>query len=193
MKNILVKSLLTSLLLTIFSGCADDRISRTFPCRFTLYTIYHNPCMTLTAINSSNYPIKVSVKKNASGLIQIIETDWLGSTETINITSEIETRAYEGGIYIGANNSIIVCQEAYDGKRVAYDGQCPNCINDYSGHNYPLQFTSTTMQVKCNKCKRIYDLNTGAIISGIHDEGDERLMEYAVTYDNINGRLYIGN
>lgn len=191
MKPFLKNMLLVGFFLTMLTGCADDRISRKFPCRFTLYTTYHNPCMILTAITSANYPVMVSVKKNSNGLVQIYETDRTGKQEVLNVTNEVESRAYSDGIYLGANNSIIVCQESYDAKMVAYDGQCPNCINENSNRNYPLQFYGTAMQVKCSRCGRIYSLDYGSVLSGA--KNGDRLMEYAVSYDATHGRLYIGN
>lgn len=176
------------LVVIAFTGCNDDRISRTYPCRFVLYAQYHTPCKVLTAVTSIGYPVKVSVFKNSNGSYRVEMTDENGAKESQTLTTQIETYAYSGGIYMGANNGIIVCENTYDATPVAYDAQCPNCIDAYGSAGYPLSWTSNKMQVKCAKCNRIYDLNYGSIISG--NDGD-RLMEYAVTYDG--NRLYIGN
>ena len=180
--------LLCTIVVFIFSNCGEERISRTYPCRFLLYTQYHNPSKVLTAITSANYPVKVSVYKNTNGSYRVAMTNVQDETETQTLTTQIETYAYSSGILLGANDCIIICLNSYDQSRIAYDGQCPNCIHDYGTTSYPLKWTDNAMQVKCSKCKRVYDLNYGNIISG---SAGDRLMEYAVSYDGT--RLYVGN
>lgn len=187
-----LKSLLYITLLSAVStwyGCTEPVYSRKFPCRFVLDEKYHTPCKLITAVSSPAYPVKVSVNRNVNGSYQVEMTDRNG-TERQNLTTQVETYAYSGGIYLGANNSIIVCSDSYDFKPVAYDGQCPNCINELGGNNHPLQFSAQVMQVVCNTCHRVYDLNNGNIISG--GQGD-RLMQYPVNRDQSRGIIRIGN
>lgn len=181
--------LLATLLLTT---CGESRISRSYPCKFVLYTQYHNPSKVLTAITSAVYPVKVSVYKSSKGAytVEMNSQDGKNNPERQAMTVQMEVYAYQGGIYLGANNSIIVCQNSYDARPVAYDGMCPNCISTYADTDFPLSWTAVAMQVRCPKCGRTYDLNTGSIVSG--SKGD-RLMEYAVSYDQSRQRLYIGN
>ncbi len=179
---------LFSIILLSWCGCAQDRISRTYPCRFVLYVQYHNPCKALTAVTTLGYPVKVSVYKNSNGSYRVAMTDQNGNTENQTITTQLETYAYSSGIYLGASNGIIICENSYDANPVAYDAQCPNCIDKYGSLGCPLSWSTKSMQVKCSKCNRVYDLNTGSILSG--DNGD-RLLEYGVTYDG--NRLYVGN
>lgn len=174
----------------MLSGCAGDRISRSFACRFYYYMQYHNPSLVRTAALSTSTFVMVSVTRAANGAYTVSAVDQSGHSETVRLTNEVETRRYSTGIYLGAANGIILGCEGYDNRLVAYDRQCPNCISERGGRSYPLSFTGAMSTVRCGVCGRTYDLYTGNVTAG-GKSGDDRLMEYSAT---INGdMLYVGN
>ena len=73
---------------------------------------------------------------------------------------------------------------------VAYDGMCPNCIEQYASVDFPLSWNTTVSEVKCNKCKRTYSLETGTITGG---NNGKPLMRYLVNYIGPYSMLRIGN
>lgn len=76
---------------------------------------------------------------------------------------------------------------------VAWDRQCPNCLEQYGGTNYPLEWTGNRQSVICDKCKRIYSLENGTITSGGKSKSDKPLMQYRVTYSGKGTDIYVGN
>ena len=74
-----------------------------------------------------------------------------------------------------------------------WDRQCLNCILQYGGTNYPLEWTGNRQSVICRKCKRVYSLENGTITSGGQSKEDKPLMRYQVAYTGIGSVLKVGN
>ena len=91
-----------------------------------------------------------------------------------------------------AKNGFILGTSNFNGY-VAWDRQCLNCILQYGGTNYPLEWTGNRQSVICNKCKRVYSLENGTITSGGQGKEDKMLMQYRVTYTGIGSVLTVGN
>ena len=79
--------------------------------------------------------------------------------------------------YLGANDCIIIGTSSFDFQLVAYDGQCPNCLSEYGGYNYPMTWQDNGLQLHCAKCNRTYDVNNGVVADGA--AGRELLRYYA--------------
>jgi nitrite reductase/ring-hydroxylating ferredoxin subunit len=90
---------------------------------------------------------------------------------------------------LGANNGIIIGCSNFQGH-VAWDRQCPNCITQYGGTNYPLELNGIRQSVMCKKCKRTYSLETGAITEGAKGEA---LMRYGIDYKGLGTPVSVGN
>ena len=85
-------------------------------------------------------------------------------------------------IALGANNCIIIGTSSYENRLIAYDGQCPNCLSDYSGINYPLTWQKNGLQLHCAKCDRSYDVNNGVVAAG---SSGRNLLNYNATFDGV--------
>lgn len=190
MRHRISLSLLSAAVLLMLSACGSDdsSVSRRYPCHFTFYAEWHPASMIATAMNTYNNFLRITMSTNKGAYVVNAE-DENGNTESITLTTDIENRAFSGGIYLGAGasgGSLLFGRTNFNGL-VAWDGQCPNCTTGYTTR-YPLQWTDTVTTVRCNSCKRTYSLETGAILSG--SNGD-RLMQYIVS---MNGSvLGIGN
>lgn len=112
-------------------------------------------------------------------------------TEDIKITTD-RTEGWDNRIkthHLGANNGIIIGLSNFQGK-VAWDRQCPNCITQYGGTNYPLELNGIRQSVMCKKCKRTYSLETGAITEGAKGEA---LLRYGIDYKGLGTPVSVGN
>lgn len=123
---------------------------------------------------------------------------WENQTETIILSTAKEN--YANYTYLGAGNDpkdarkngFIMGLTNFSGP-VAWDRQCPNCLEQYGGTNYPLEWTGNRQSVICDKCKRIYSLENGTITSGGKSKSDKPLMQYRVTYGGQGTDIYVGN
>ena len=81
---------------------------------------------------------------------------------------------------LGAGNCIIIGTSSYDNMLIAYEGQGPNCLNQYGGTRYPLTWQKGGNQLSCAKCGRYYDVNNGTVASG---DGGKQLYRYQAAFD----------
>ena len=178
---------------------AENSISTLYPCQFIFRTIYHPGTSIETALNGPGTYTQISAKKiNGAWNIYSTLNDGKNQTETIVLSTAKEN--YANYTYLGAgkdtkdvkkNGFILGCTN-FSGP-VAWDRQCPNCIQQYSGTNYPLEWTGNRQSVICNKCHRIYSLENGTITSGGQGKDDKSLMQYRVSYNGIGSILTVGN
>lgn len=184
-------STLLALLLALLAGCANDPVSRKYPCRFMFYTQWHPTSMVVRALSSYNDFVRLSVGLQGGGGAYVVNvTDRQGNTESNKLTNDLENYVFKSGIYMGAGGSmgaVLAGRTNFNG-RVAWDAMCPNCTVSYST-KYLLAWTDNATQVKCPSCQRIYSLETGNILNGA--EGHS-LLRYNLTY--IEGvSVQIGN
>lgn len=177
------------LVMLFLTSCdAENSISTKYACKFVFYTQYHAGTSIETALNNVGNYVFVSAKQ-VKGAWHIYATlnDGKNNTEDIALTTAKEN--YVSYSNLGANNGFILGLTNFSGA-VAWDRQCPNCIAQYSGVDYPLQWTGNRQSVKCSKCGRTYSLETGGITEG--NKGD-MLMRYQVSYAGIGSILSVGN
>lgn len=166
--------------ISLLTSCgAEDTISRKFACQFTFMTQNHAGNTLEIALNGfGTYTFVSANYKNGLWHIYSSPNDGTNKTEDISITAANE-KQYTNSTNLGANNGIIIGHTNFNGL-VAYDRQCPNCIDQYGGTNYPLDWdTSNRQKVTCKKCHRTYELEYGSISDG---EKGSRLMQYLITY-----------
>ena len=141
----------------------------------------------------------VSAKKvNGAWNIYSTLNDGKNQTETIILSTAKEN--YANYTYLGAGNDpkdarkngFIMGLSNFSGH-VAWDRQCPNCLEQYGGTNYPLEWTGNRQSVICDKCKRIYSLENGTITSGGKSKNDKALMKYIVDYHGTGSDIHVGN
>lgn len=176
----------------ILAACeAENRISTRFPCNFYFNPKLHPGTSIETALNNLGNYTFISVKNNGIWHIYSTLNDGRNITEDIKITTD-RTEGWDNRIKthaLGANNGIIVGRSNFQGL-VAWDRQCPNCITQYGGVNYPLELNGIRQSVMCKKCKRTYSLETGTITEGA--KGDP-LMGYGISYNGIGTPVSVGN
>ena len=132
----------------LFSSCeAENNISRDYRCIFAFDTYLHPiPCQLTGILGNPGHFCKVEASM-VNGVRHLKTTrNYDGATEDITISTEKERQA---NIILGANNSIIIGTVSYDNRLVAYDGQCPNCLKDYSGTSYPLAWKNNGLGNGC--------------------------------------------
>ena len=166
----------------MFAACtADDSISRSYRCNFVFDTSLHPmPCQLTGIIGNNGHFCKVEAYVAADGVRHLKTTrNYDGNIEDISLTAAKESKI---SYALGANNCIIIGTSSYDFQQlVAFDGQCPNCLNDYNGINYPLTWQNNGQQLHCAKCDRSYDVNNGALADG--PAGQKGLLRYMAAYD----------
>ncbi len=168
--------------------CSDNSISTRYPCQFIFRTIYHPGSTIENALQGAGTYTMVSAKKvNGAWNLYSTPNDGKNHTETIVLSTAKEN--YANYSYLGAGNDLkdatkngfILGPSNFNGY-VAWDRQCLNCILQYGGTNYPLEWTGNRQSVICNKCKRVYSLENGTVTSGGKTKEDKTLMQYRVTY-----------
>ena len=179
--------LLLSLFALLLASCekADDWISRRYPGRRFFFFHQEHPTSLLFAAYQ-NPGMWVYVYCRGDGVkdyrhVYVQSNDEQMGVEDNVVSTERERRA---AYILGASNEIglIVGCTFFNGPK-AYDRICPNCTTLQA-----LRWTQHTQHVACQKCKREYDLETGAIVAG---DGGEALLRYGCSYDG--NCLYVGN
>ena len=127
------------------------------PCQFYFKSQYHPGTSLETALNGTGVYTMVSAKK-VKGAWNIYSTlnDGKNQTETIILSTAKEN--YANYTYLGAGNDpkdarkngFIMGLTNFSGP-VAWDRQCPNCLEQYGGTNYPLEWTGNRQSVICRQ------------------------------------------
>ena len=173
----------------LVAACGEEQYSTKYPCNFTFYTGYH-PTSILNGIttNAGTFAIVSAKKVNGLHHVYVSRNDG-GASEDWPMTTEIENKRLPYD-YIGANNAIIVgYSTSMEAK--AYDGQCPYCLANQSGLNYPLSWADNGRFVSCAKCGRKYNV----IAEGTSTDG-WRIDQYRITTGTGQGgaeTLHVGN
>ena len=197
-----MKSIAGIAMLLLCSCDAENSISTKYPCQFIFRTNLHPGTSIETALNNAGSYTMVSAE-NKNGAWHIYSTPNDGKNHTDEYTLTTSKENYANYNYLGAGNNpkdatkngFILGRSIYDGvdgklPYRAWDRQCLNCINQYGGRNYPLEWYRDRQEVKCSKCKRTYSLDTGVITGGTKGEP---LMRYNVSYSGIGSTLTVGN
>ncbi len=179
-----IRALFLLALPLLVASCTKENsmISRRYPCRFHFYFQMHPSSMLMAAYNSPGTyvftysKVEMDRERGASYRYVYVVTN---NPDTPEERNRIETQIESNVPYMmGASNEVglIVGRTNFNGP-VAYDRACPTCTGVY-----PLAWNGRKAQVVCNNCKRVYDLETGAIVEGA--EG-EPLMRYMVSVDDV--------
>ena len=179
---------------TLLCACESERLYDTeYPVRFTFDTKLHPTSLISRLVENVNCFLIVNSTLNGRAHTLTIESN-SGQKETLRIESENENRAITG---MGANNSLVLgCIFGYDINQsssdlysyVAFDRQCPACLENYAGVNFPLTWGETANTLTCAKCQRTY-LLLGA---GGSSDG-HRLKTYHMRYDKTQKVFYVTN
>lgn len=187
-------ALLLILLCPLLLACEGERLYDTeYPVGFSFDTKLHPTSLMTAMVENVNYFLIVNDARNGRVHTLTIETN-SGQKETLRIESEAENRRIAA---MGANNSLVLgCVFGYDLNQstsdlysyVAYDRQCPACLSDFSGTNFPLKWGEKTHTLTCEKCKRTYQL----LGAGASNDG-HRLKTYHMRYDKTEKIFTVSN
>ena len=169
-------------LIILLSACdAENNISRDYRCYFVFDTSQHPlPCQLTAILNNPGHFCKIETSLVNGGRHLKTTRNYDNATEDILIRTEPEMQIPYA---LGANNCIIIGTSSYENRLIAYDGQCPNCLTEKGGTNYPLTWQKNGLQLHCGKCGRSYDVNNGVVADG---DGGHQLLSYYAAFD---GRL----
>ena len=185
-KNILKVLLLSAVLVSCTDS--DERFTRKYPCKFKFDMALHPTSALTRCLDNPTMFVRVDVKRENGVFVFYVYPNSGKDNERIMLGTDKEN--YLVG-QVGANNSIIVGASTFNGHK-AYDAQCPNCLDMYSGSSFPLAFSQNGQTVSCKNCSRTYQLNT----DGITDNG-LRLLEYRVRveFDQLGNKkaLWVTN
>ena len=174
-----------SRLLVFLSSClliscsAEDLVSRRYACNFTFSYNEHPTSLLFAAVKSPGTYVYVTTSGDAKTTyrhVYVTSNDGQTPREDNVISTDKENYLL---FRLGASNDIglfIGCTN-FNGLW-AYDRSCPNCTNLTA-----MDFTGNRQQVKCPRCQRTYELETGGITEG--DKG-ESLMRY---FCDFNGSV----
>ena len=166
-------------LIILLSACeAENNISHEYRCYFVFDTSQHPmPCQLTGILGNPGHFCKV--ESSIVGGVRHLKTtrNYDNSTEDIILRTEKERQMT---LALGANNCIIIGTSSYENRLIAYDGQCPNCLTEKGGTNYPLTWQQNGLQLHCAKCGRSYDVNNGVVTSG---DGGKQLFTYNAAFD----------
>lgn len=171
-----MRHLLLTAIVCCFMSCTNDSnlYTTSYLCRFMFRGDYHPTSLLTRVLDNYGMFVKVTVQKK-SGITHLIVNPNSGdASEDIALTTEIESRFDYS--YVGANQCIFIgCTTTGEWK--AYDGQCPYCLENHTGTNFPLTWTNNGNSVECAKCKHTYNLN----YDGISPDDDTRMLQYKVS------------
>lgn len=179
------KHWLLSIFIMLLAACSgDSSISKEYVCYFIFNTQLHPlPCHLTGILGNPGHFVKVQTSV-IQGVRHLQTTrNYDHATEDVILRNEIEKSKCE----LGANNCIIIGTSSYDNQLVAYDGQCPNCLKQKGGTNYPLTWQQNGTLLHCAKCDRSYDVN-----NGVCNSSGRTLLKYYAVLD-ANGLLRAWN
>ena len=173
------KLFLLSVCLMMAACNANDSISRENRCQFIFDTSLHPlPCQLTGILGNNGHFCQVQTYVDNQGIRHLKTTrNYDNAKEDVALTTEPESQV---NYYLGANDCIIIGTSTYDFTLLAWDGQCPNCLSDYGGYNYPLTWQDNGLQLHCAKCNRTYDVNNGVVAEGA---GGRQLLKYNAALD----------
>ena len=169
---------LLACLLLLACDDVEDSVYRGHPCFFIFDTTLHPmPCHLTSAMGNVGHFLTVSTSI-VSGVrhIQTIR-NYDQAVEDVRLETQKENNTR---CVLGAHNAIIIGRSSYTNLLVCYEGQCPNCLSNFGGTNYPLTWSTNGQQLLCARCHRSYDVNNGVVASG---EGGRQLYTYLAAFD----------
>lgn len=165
-------------LLSILACNSEDIIYREYQCYFLFDTQLHpQPCQLTAIIGNPGHFCKVEAEMRNNARHLKTTRNYDGATQDILLSTDRENQQR---CTLGAGNCIIIGTSSYDNTFIAYEGQCPNCLNQYGGTRYPLSWQNNGQQLHCTKCGRSYDVNNGTVVS---DGGGHQLYRYNAGFD----------
>ena len=170
-------------------GCdVDNQYGSPYECNFIFYTSYHtSSALTLALTNPGTFVTVESSFQN--GIYHLKMKVNNGQEEDLPITTAKETRINYNSM--GANRRLIIGCSLANGMK-AYDGQCSNCLIQYGGVRYPLEWIQNGQKLQCSRCKRIYDPNAEGVPVENAQKGDRALYQYIISHNGEVLHVYNG-
>ncbi|MBP5339927.1 MAG: hypothetical protein J6Z14_11620 [Prevotella sp.] len=183
-------SFLAVLIGLLLTACQADNMYSTSYCNFVfLSNLYPSSALT-RAVGSTGGDFCIVKAVVVQGVYHLKLTPNRGTyadTDLDLVMSTAITGERISYAAMGQKQGLIIGRSVY-GQLKAYDLQCPNC--DF---NYELHWGSQPLELVCNKCKRVYNIDGdyGYVKSG---EKGVSLAQYKnVVYTPLDGRLVVRN
>ena len=175
-------------------GCEADEEYSTHACRFSYNNMIHNDATLASAMDEHSRGVFCLISENTrSGVRYLVFENSAGlKSEKVETAEEVEAK-----FILGLNNGIIVGFQTLNTEGtsrgfVAYDVQCPNCVNrtnNTANPNFRVTMESSGIAT-CSKCGKKYDMNNGGIILN-GEEGDRGLDKYVASTTGPNGVISV--
>lgn len=155
-------------------------------CYFSFDTSIHNVSILNKALNPLTSGVFCQIRQEpGNGIVNLkLQLQDGRTSESVAITTADELRR---SYIIGASNGIVVGYSSLSQQLYAFDMQCPNCLKEnYPYTKYPLLWDNNGLWLRCGRCSRSYDLNSGGVV--VSGEGGLKLLRYRADY---GGRLLV--
>lgn len=170
--------LLPVALLMVACSKSEERFSTTYPCHLVFDTsLYRADCKLTQCLSNPGMfvMVKKSVGANGAYALELAANDG-EPVQKVYATTEKQ----KAGIgTLGASDCIIVGCTNFNGL-VAFDRQCPKCVEEKGAASYPLEFQDRGQTLKCSSCGASYGLQ----YDGGGDNG-YTLYRYKVRWDGM--------
>jgi len=172
---------------------AEQQFSTKYQCNFVFYANNHLNTNALTISLNNPGQFVIVEPKNMNGITHLLLTPNAGNwtkeqTDIAMSTSTIENDRIRYDL-MGANNRLVVGHSNFNGRK-AYDGQCPNCLENGTSLSYPLSWAERGQMLECKTCSLKYNPNAdGAPVNG--SKNSLRLMEYRIDFNGE--KLWVHN
>ena len=181
---------LLAIVCLLLAGCEADNEFSTHACRFSYNNMIHNDPTLASALDANSRGVFCLITEYTRAGVRYLqfENNAGMKSEKIETAAEVEAK-----FILGLNNGIIVGFQTLNaddrnGGFVAYDVQCPNCVereNNTANPNYRVTMESSGIAT-CSKCGKKYDMNnSGLVLNG--EEGDRGLDKYVASTTGPSG------
>jgi hypothetical protein len=177
-------------LLLLFCACEADNLYSSAYCNFMFQASLFPTSALTRAVSGSggDFCIVKAVMENGvyhlkltpnQGAFAASDLDLTMNTAIGNERINYNTMGKKRGLIVG---------RTYGGVLCAYDLQCPNC--DF---NYELQWADNPQELKCGKCKRLYNIYSEYSIVKSGEKGRPLEQYKRVSYNPERGILSVVN
>lgn len=182
----ILRTLVLAITVVVVAGsmvsCSEDNVtseySTRYHCYFRFNTSWHNACPLNSCLNRVSPGLFCMVNLKMQNDVKHLKvTLYGGQTDDVALTTEEERRVQ---CTLGADNGLIIgCSTLNNGDLYAFDAQCPNCLK--TSKYVTLKWYDKSSWVKCDACKRSYDLNNSGFV--VEGESGDKLLRYRSSYD----------
>lgn len=166
-------------LVMLFISCGDTEYEfSSYPCHFVFDNNGSRSPKLASAMNSMSTGVFCSVRVSGKHFYFATNSS-ADEPDKVPLIAIDEQRTIKLGVY--NESGIIVGYGTLNTPATfySYDRQCPNCFKETNLPRYMLSMTDDG-KAKCDRCKRIYDMNNGGIVAS-GPSGDKMIRYHGST------------